>query len=138
MDRFEFLAEGERLIGEWLAQAHGTRYRLAHEPFVPFDLMRGQDRANFEEFRTRVEPQGFTIPRLLARGAPITIEQAMELVGPFGHHGALDPAEGAVWRVERKGVVDFLGKFVRPDKVDGKYLPELSGQDPVWNWRPAS
>ena len=39
---------------------------------------------------------------------------------------ALDPVEGAVWRCERQGAVDFLGKYVRPDKIDGKYLPELS------------
>jgi hypothetical protein len=41
--------------------------------------------------------------------------------------------EGVVYRVERKGVVDFLAKYVRPDKVDGKYL---SG-DPIWHWRPS-
>ncbi|MEW6276861.1 MAG: hypothetical protein AB1556_17345 [Bacillota bacterium] len=28
------LKEGERLVGEWLAQAHGTRYALPHEPFT--------------------------------------------------------------------------------------------------------
>ncbi|MEO6436802.1 MAG: RNA ligase family protein, partial [Tepidisphaeraceae bacterium] len=56
LHRFEFLDEGERLCGEWLAQAHGTRYALTHEPFVPFDLMRGAERAPFEEFRRRVEP----------------------------------------------------------------------------------
>jgi hypothetical protein len=44
--------------------------------------------------------------------------------------------EGAVWRVERKGKVDFLGKYVRPEKVDGCYLPEISGEEAVWNWRP--
>ncbi len=30
-----------------------------------------------------------------------------------------------------------FSKWVRPDKVDGKYLPEISGKDAVWNWRPA-
>jgi len=36
-DRFtEVLHEGERVCGEWLAQAHGTRYALPHEPFVAF------------------------------------------------------------------------------------------------------
>jgi hypothetical protein len=34
--------------------------------------------------------------------------------------------------------VDFLAKWVRPDKVDGMYLPEISGKEPVWNWRPGS
>jgi len=33
---------------------------------------------------------------------------------------AIDPIEGLVYRVERKGKVDFLAKWVRPDKV-GRY-----------------
>ena len=44
--------------------------------------------------------------------------------------------EGAVWRVERRGGYDFLAKFVRPSKVDGAYLPELSGEAPIWLWQP--
>jgi hypothetical protein len=136
LDRFEFLTEGERLCGEWLAQAHGTRYTLAHEPFVPFDLMRGAERANYEEFRARLSPGGFTLPSLLSVGPPISATRAMELLGAHGFHGAVDPVEGAVWRVERKGKVDFLGKYVRPDKKDGCYLPELRGGEPHWNWRP--
>ena len=31
---------------------------------------------------------------------------------------------------------DFLGKFVRPDKKDGCYLPEIGGGEAIWNWRP--
>jgi len=49
-----------------------------------------------------------------------------------------------VWRVERnklisKGsserrwVVDFLAKYARPGKVDGRYLPELNGGETVLN-----
>jgi hypothetical protein len=37
---------------------------------------------------------------------------------------------------ERRRIVDFLVKYVRPGKLDGMYLPELSGQESVWNWRP--
>jgi hypothetical protein len=138
LDRFEFLADGERLCGEWLAQAHGTRYQLAHEPFVPFDLIRGATRAAYDEFVARVQPAGFTLPKLLSIGPAISIAQAMKLLGDFGHHGATDPAEGAVWRVQRKGAVDFLGKYVRPDKLDGRYLPELNSTEAIWNWRPSS
>jgi len=29
----------EQLCGEWLLQAHGTRYNLPYEPFVAFDIM---------------------------------------------------------------------------------------------------
>jgi len=38
------LQDGERLCGEWLIQAHGTRYELPHEPLVVFDLMTGTTR----------------------------------------------------------------------------------------------
>jgi len=38
-----------------------------------------------------------------------------------------------VWRVEREGAVDFLAKYVRPEKADGCYLSEVSGKDTIWN-----
>jgi hypothetical protein len=135
-ERFEFLQPGERLCGEWLAQAHGTIYKLTHDPFVAFDLMREEERTNFEQFTARVGAAGFQMPRVLSVGPPMTIEAVMTLLGEHGFHGATNRVEGAVWRIERKGVVDFLCKYVRPDKVDGCYLPELSNQPPVWNWRP--
>jgi hypothetical protein len=137
LDRFEFLRDGERLCGEWLAQAHGTRYALAHEPFVAFDLIRGaMDRATHAEFRDRAGAAGFTPAKLLHDGGPLPLAEALDLLGDYGHHGAADAAEGVVYRVERKGRFDYLAKYVRPGKVDGKYLPELNGGDAVWNWRP--
>ena len=136
VDRFDFLTPGERLCGEWLAQAHGTVYTLAHEPFVAFDLMIGETRANFATFSQRVAAAGFTMPHLVSVGPPRKIQDVMDALGQHGFHGADDDVEGAVWRIERQGVVDFLCKYVRPDKVDGKYLTEISGQPPVWNWRP--
>lgn len=146
------LEEGERLVGEWLMQAHGTRYKLHHEPFVVFDLMKGHDRITYDRLWERTYPGDFRMPELLWKGHPVDVAEIMDLLNEdrtdrYGFHGALEPVEGAVWRVERnkiidrktgkrKLVVDFLVKYVRPDKVDGKYLPETSGNDPVWNWRP--
>jgi hypothetical protein len=49
-------------------------------------------------------------------------------------HGAVDPIEGVVYRVERKGSVEFLAKFVRPDKQVVSYLREVSVPPNVWNW----
>lgn len=135
-DRFAFLNPGERLCGEWLAQAHGTIYKLGHEPFVAFDLIRVDARATFKEFDERVRGAGFVTPHVLSVGPPFAIEAAIALLGERGFHGAVDPVEGAVWRVERRGVVDFLCKYVRPDKKDGVYLPELSKTEAVWNWKP--
>lgn len=128
------LEDGERLVGEWLAQAHGTRYQLNHEPFVAFDIMREADRVPFDEFRLRAG--GFVQPHLVHEGSPLTTESAMAQLGQYGRHWAVDPVEGVVYRVERCGKVDFLAKYVRPDKVDGRFLPEVSGADPVWNWAP--
>lgn len=136
-ERFRaLLQDGERLCGEWLAQAHGTRYTLKHEPFVAFDLMQGKERVPYEIFVRRVGVVGFTIPELLHHGGALSVAAALKLLGEFGHHGATDPAEGAVWRVERQGKVDFLAKYVRPEKVDGCYLPEINGGEAIWQWRP--
>lgn len=142
-DRFRaVLRPGERLVGEWLVQAHGTRYALKHEPFVAFDLMVGTKRATYGYFEDRVACC-FEIPHLLHTGGALSIEGAEELLGEHGHHGALDPAEGAVWRVERWNPkasawsVDFVCKYVRQGKVDGCYLPERNGGETIWNWSPA-
>jgi len=134
--RFDtFLAEGERAVGEWLAQAHGTRYNLRHEPFVLFDIMRDACRATMDELASRTFNGQFIRPHQIFC-KPTTTEEAMEALASGGFHGALDPVEGAVWRHERGDRVLNLAKFVRADKVDGRYLPEVSGKEAVWNWRP--
>src|SRR5207245_8250089 len=112
-----------------------TRYHLTHEPFVAFDLFVEGVRAPHDVLVERLDRAGFTRPRLIHDGAPIAADVVLGQLEPSGH-GALDPVEGAVWRVERRGVVDFLGKFVRAGKEDGCYLPEVSGKPAVWNWRP--
>ena len=147
-DRFlSVLADGERLCGEWLMQAHGTRYDLQHEPFVVFDLMSGIKRTPHAEFLERVKKGEFISPHTIHIGDSLSINEAMKKLGTFGKHGAIDMIEGAVWRVERnelidprKGgerrvVVDFLAKYVRPDKQDGIFLSSVTGQPEVWNWK---
>jgi hypothetical protein len=160
--RFDRLLQpGERAVGEWLAQAHGTMYELPHEPFVIFDIMRGMHRACYHEVLVRCAVQWFTTPNTLHVGGPLPVKTALELLGEHGGHGALAVAEGLVYRVEyRRGVkhpreVDFLAKWVRPDKVDGLYFPEFRDENhmppesvrllksvyndqPVWNWRPTN
>lgn len=133
--RFDaLLKEGERCVGEWLAQAHGTRYNLTHEPYVIFDIMRGVERSLWLETCSRCV--GFVTPRVLHVGGPVSIDTVLKVLEPSGH-GAVDAVEGAVWRVERKGAVDFLGKYVRPEKADGTLLPEINGGVTTWNWQPA-
>ena len=116
-------------------------------PFVAFDLMVGIGRARYDELIARTNSSEFVTPTVIYRGGPLSIEAAMKKLNTYGFHGAIDPVEGAVWRVERNELaspgksgeriwkVDFLVKYVRPDKEDGIYLPEMSGRKPVWNWR---
>lgn len=129
--RFDFISEGSRLVGEWLAVAHGTMYKLRHEPFVAFDLMIKHQRTCYESFM-RIVGGRFITPRLLHYGSPISVGWIMKRIDlDRSYHGATEPIEGAVWRVERKGLVDFLAKFVRHDKVDGEYLG-----DNIMMWNP--
>lgn len=137
---FSMLNDGERAVGEWLAQAHGTRYDLTgRQPWAMFDIITGPNDANGYVPRkstldvlTAAEEFGFETPYAVASG-PTSIEDAMLAVGEYGWHGALDPVEGAVWRIERrvpnKPLRVDLVKYVRPDKVDGIYLDG----DAVWN-----
>lgn len=149
----ELLKEGERVCGEWLLQAHGTRYELKHEPFLAFDIITsGEKKLVYRDLCDRLKPLNFAMPHLIAAGDPISVEEVVAqldylFISGKTPHGELDPIEGAVWRSERFGmieksknsprhwVVDFLVKYVRPEKVDGIYLPGLSAgaAKPTWN-----
>jgi hypothetical protein len=127
------LNEKERLSGEWLAMAHGTRYELPHEPFVPFDFFtRSNERIPYNEFEIKMKQYDFTVPFLLHIGGSFSVENMINAICKSGH-GALDEVEGAIWRVERKNKVDFLCKYVHHNKQDGKYFAEVTGQGEVWN-----
>lgn len=130
---FGWLNDGERAVGEWLALAHGTRYRLSHEPFVLFDVMVEADRMLVDDVVARSGGL-LPMPYVVSDGPAMTTDAAAEALGLHGQHGAIDHVEGIVYRVEREGRVDFLAKWVRADKEDGKYLSELSGEPEVWNW----
>ena len=131
--RFDkLLGEGERVVGEWLAQAHGTIYKLDvwdHEPFFAFDIMVEEKRCPFDEFSARAMMSGFQMPTLLSHGEPMAVTKALDR--HRSRHVPCNDIEGVVYRVERKGKVDFLAKYVVHKKVDGMYL-----DDDIWNWRP--
>lgn len=136
------LNEGEWIAGEWLAQAHGTRYdlsiRLQNTPFVPFDIFQNGERICYQEFEQRVT-KVFLPPVLLGYGLAWPVQNAINL-HEREHSGVYseDGIEGVIYRVERGGKVEFLAKWVRPDKIDGRYFPELTGKEEVWNWQPPS
>jgi len=132
-ERFDSLLQpGERICGEWLAMAHGINYKLPHEPFVVFDIIRDGKRVLNEEFVDRTSR--FIRASLIHIGGALSIDK----LKPFlenSSHGAIEGAEGAVYRVERKGVVDFLGKWVQPWHECGKYFSD-NPDELIWNWRP--
>lgn len=133
------LQNGERICGEWLIQAHGTRYDLTHKsPFIAFDLFIDKDtRLPYHAFQARLAAFEIqTICSLFCGNEGVSIEKALDAVTK-SQYGAIDAVEGAIWRIERKGEVDFLCKFVRHDKQDGYYLPQHNGLGrEIWNLPP--
>lgn len=125
------LDEGERIVGEWLAQAHGTIYPWVAEPFVAFDIMRGSERTEYVNVKRRIGTV-LQMPPTMIPGEPTSEKAAFETLSAFKDYCP----EGLIYRVERLGKVDFLAKWVRPGYVPGKYLPEISECEPFWNWRP--
>lgn len=136
-NRFDsVLKNDERICGEWLIQAHGTRYSLKHEPFVAFDILGSeQGQLAYSDFVDRVG-MIFVTPCLIHIGTPISVQDALRILGIHGHHGAVDEAEGLIYRVERQGKVDFICKYVKPDKKVGCYLESETHGEPVWNISP--
>ena len=97
-ERFDkLLFEGERCCGEWLFQAHGTKYKLQHEPFIIFDIIdKNENRALSQDVKDRCELLEFITPFEIHRdNAACSIETAIKTLGTFGHHGAIEEVEGA-------------------------------------------
>lgn len=134
--RFDRLPEGHRLCGEWVSMAHGTMYEPMSVPFVAFDLMVEDKRQPVDAMHEQAAFADIPHAHVLHDGGPLSVPMALSLLGPTGHHGALEDVEGAVWRCERRGEFDFIAKFVRHEKQDGKYFEQFTGQPPVWFWRP--
>jgi len=130
------LESGERIIGEWCLQAHGTAYSfdLTQEPFYVFDIFNKENkRVPYIDLLKRCFMYRLPMPKLIHIGQPITIGRVIKRL-ESSYKIINDKVEGAVWKVERDCEVDFLCKYVRPEKVDGKYLPEMSGiSRAVWN-----
>jgi hypothetical protein len=137
-DEFDrLLKPGERVCGEWLAQAHGTRYDLQHRsPFAAFDIIRGQERESYEHFFDRCHEAGLSTVPIVSWPSPISIDEVMRIFKEQGSLYGAEKPEGAVWRIERGGRFKDIAKYVRPDHIVGGLLPEQSGGEDIWNWRP--
>ena len=130
--QFEFLPEGWRLVGEWLAMAHGTIYEYG-DPFVAFDLFNADNnRLPYDTFKAAVISADIDFAHVISDGPPISIEDVLDALGDNGFHNALEEVEGAVWRVENNGKFDFMAKYVRSSKIDGKYFTEISGEPAIY------
>lgn len=132
----QILRDGERLVGEWLHTAMGSLYRIEdpEELLVGFAIVDGQTRRPYDDFSRRMLELGHPKAKVLSDGPQVSIEEAMNTLGEHGFHGSLDGPEGAVWVHERDGVFSAIAKYVRHDKVDGRYLPNISGNAEVVNY----
>lgn len=126
---FTWLPDGWRICGEWCIQAHGTLMDITDfEPFVAFDIFDARNaRIPYVAFQAMCYKHGIITTPLLHIGQPIGIKNAIKLMGN-GRYGAPEKPEGCVWRCERDGNVEFLAKWVRADKEDGRYMDKE-----IWN-----
>ena len=130
----DMLSNGERIIGEWLAQAHGLIYDISVEPIVFFDYFIGKKRVVYEELAANAMKYGLQLPRKLHEGDPVKVENLLSILNEktIGIESVELP-EGIVFRVERKGEVDFLAKWVRSDFQSGIFCINVEEKDLVWN-----
>lgn len=125
----QLLQEGERITGEWLYQAHGLMYDIKNDPIVFFDWFDAQNNRKLFEFLNNTP---LPLPRLLHKGEAISVNELQsELNLKTELIKSHENPEGMVYRVERKGKVDFLAKWVRPDFETGKYI--INVDEPTYN-----
>lgn len=130
IDNFNWLPDGWRICGEWMAYVHGIKYDIRCEsPFVAFDIIDDNNkRILYMDFiKLCIFHQIQTVP-LLHIGQPISIKNSLKILGNGIYGIPEDDSEGFVYKCEREGHVDFLAKYVRHDKEDGKYM-----KDGIWN-----
>ncbi len=137
------LSDGERLVGEWLSVAHGTRYIVDgnEELWRPFDLFKIGVRQPLANLLSRINGTRLRAPHtLFFANEPCSLRLATDLLLTSCRTAELDTDidanathEGVVYRCERFGRVDFLAKYVFAEKVDGLYLSSMTGGEDVLN-----
>ena len=70
------------------------------------------ERIIYHTFLLRVLPLGFTVPKLIHIGQPLSLEKALKEIQISGH-GALDEVEGVIYRIERHIADRYLDSMVR-------------------------
>lgn len=135
----DLLENGERITGEWLAQAHGIKYDIDNrlQPIIFFDHFKANNkRSSFEVLKNFEQKYEIQLPRLLHQGNAVSVDSLIAELNKktYGITPEEKP-EGMVYRVERKGRVDFLAKWVRSDFEAGKYIIDKQESELIWNRR---
>jgi len=111
-------------------QARSVRYDVDDaRVFAAFDLMQGAQRPPYDQFIAAAGETLATAP-LQHRDPALRVDAALELVGERGRHQALNPVEGVMYRLERKGKVEFFAKFVRENFTAGGSSLRSAGERP--------
>ena len=117
------LQDGERLCGEWMIKTHTLSYKLPHEPFVAFDIIKDAERLPYLIFRERVSRGDFITAGLVHLGEAIPSDMALRLLGA-GYHGVIGEPEGVIYRYE-----DSRHRYI----CSGKYVSNpLLGNDELF------
>lgn len=133
---FANLDEGQSVVGEWLAQTHGTHYALRGPAFYAFDC---QTPIDAHPYRARLalhvlveQFPGLERPITIYEGPdPPGVEEAWKLLLAHPQRlSSLEGPEGLMYRAETAGRVEFMAKWVRSDFEPGKYMfGENSGKE---------
>jgi len=138
-DRFDFIAEGERIVGEWMLQAHGIKYNILGDPFVAFDYFNAKnERLTYFDMLCAIRSSRVMIPNILhAEYKAISLADSISILEsePCEVFATENP-EGFVYRVERKGKFDFMAKYVMPNHNTGQYIINVDEDNLVWNINP--
>lgn len=133
----DLLLEEERLVVEWLALAHGTKYEINHfHPAVAIDLFFSNgERARFSELQNRLKDSSFFAARVLHEGDPIEPAKLRnKLNEKTKEFQSIEEPEGLIYRYEEKERVFFLAKWVRENYEPAKYWKDENGKNvEVWN-----
>lgn len=131
----DMLQNGERITGEWLAQAHGLIYKIEVDPIIFFDYFNNNNqRILNDELVLITNKYGLRMPRKLHDGIPSSVDNLLPILNEKTKGiESIELPEGMVYRVERNGKVDFLAKWVRNDFPTGKYCINISECDLIWN-----
>ena len=135
--RFDgLLSDDERICGEWMIKTHSLFYKMQHEPFVVFDIIRGIEkpvRPSFAEIIERCENYDFITTAVIHEGSAINVREALRLLGD-GFHGCMSFPEGVVYRYERDGTFEMSAKYVSNLDVGGEFMNDESKYNEWMTW----